>query len=308
MSLKTSLISHFLNSSNMSCNFTYNELHCVAVWQPPRPSISHLQAISDRQTLLVSWLVNQSGLVGGIYEIQICRTENRTVIYNVSTAVWIPCCLKALYSCIPVILQYPTFSSIYSGDGVDNHKLLLESCTISPLFLLIQRNVSVFWADSDEYTWTWTSELPLECVDHSVRIRHFFNQSVPSPWSDWKTNYGETMLLYSDSQSPKHIKLNQIHREQGSLSCFTDKITTSNKHKRLFSQQERGSICFIFPCTDLDIGVAQQFQGLLQSLQLSVAMHIIAKAWPSQAWMGDIFIVYHLWRQCNIFSFCFNDA
>ncbi|XP_041793411.1 leukemia inhibitory factor receptor [Chelmon rostratus] len=117
---------------------TFSEDHsgfCLdAVWQPPRPSISHLQAISDKQTLLVSWLVNHSGLVGDIYEIQIGRTENCTIIYN--------------------------------------------------------RNVSLFSVDSGDYTWTWTSDLPLECVDHSVRIRHFFNQSVPSLWSNWRTNHG----------------------------------------------------------------------------------------------------------------------
>nr|XP_020449371.1 leukemia inhibitory factor receptor-like isoform X2 [Monopterus albus]XP_020449372.1 leukemia inhibitory factor receptor-like isoform X2 [Monopterus albus] len=104
------------------------------VWQPPRPSISHLQAVSGEQSLSVSWLVNHSGLVGVVTEIQISRTENYTVIYN--------------------------------------------------------ENVSAPTADLNRYTWTWTSALPLECVDHSVRIRHFYNQSVPSPWSDWVTNYG----------------------------------------------------------------------------------------------------------------------
>ncbi|XP_036954638.1 oncostatin-M-specific receptor subunit beta isoform X1 [Acanthopagrus latus] len=104
------------------------------VWQPPRPSISHLQAISDRQTLMVSWLVSLSGLVGDVYEIQIGRAENHTVIYN--------------------------------------------------------RNVSLLSLDSDEYTWAWTSDLPLECVDHSVRIRRLYNKSVPSPWSSWRTNDG----------------------------------------------------------------------------------------------------------------------
>uniref|UniRef100_UPI0037E7C2D6 leukemia inhibitory factor receptor isoform X2 n=1 Tax=Semicossyphus pulcher TaxID=241346 RepID=UPI0037E7C2D6 len=102
--------------------------------QPPRPSISHLQAISDKQSLLVSWQLNHSGLVGPIYELQIGRTENRTIIYN--------------------------------------------------------RNVSLLSMASHEYSWSWTSDLPLECVDHSVRIRLFYNQSGPSPWSDWKTNYG----------------------------------------------------------------------------------------------------------------------
>ncbi|XP_035514491.1 oncostatin-M-specific receptor subunit beta [Morone saxatilis] len=101
------------------------------VWQP---SISHLKAVNDKQSLLVTWLVKHSGFVGNIYEIQISRTENHTIIYNI--------------------------------------------------------NISLFSMDSNEYTWAWTSDLPLECVSHSVRIRHFSNQSVPSPWSNWVTNNG----------------------------------------------------------------------------------------------------------------------
>ncbi|XP_040010243.1 leukemia inhibitory factor receptor isoform X2 [Xiphias gladius] len=104
------------------------------VWQPPRPSISHLRAFSDNQSLVVSWLVNHSALVGNINELQISRTEDHTVIYS--------------------------------------------------------KNVSAPSPDSHEYAWTWTSDLPLECVHHSVRIRYFYNQSVPSPWSKWVTNYG----------------------------------------------------------------------------------------------------------------------
>lgn len=77
-----SFISHF--KTPQKCNFTFY-LCCVAVWQPQRPSISHLRNISDKQSLLVSWLVNHNSLVGDIYEIQIGRTENHTVIYNVST-------------------------------------------------------------------------------------------------------------------------------------------------------------------------------------------------------------------------------
>ncbi|XP_029295925.1 leukemia inhibitory factor receptor [Cottoperca gobio] len=108
---------------------------CIdSVWQPPSPSINHLKATSDDQSLLVNWLVNHSGLVGELYEIQIGRTENHAVIYN--------------------------------------------------------RNLSISSVDPFNYTWTWTSDVPLECVDHSVRIRHFYNQSVPSPWSNWKTNSG----------------------------------------------------------------------------------------------------------------------
>lgn len=80
----------------MSCNCV---MSCVPVWQPPSPSIIHLQAISDKQSLLVSWLVNHSSFLGNIYEIQISRTENYNVIYNVSTegfVVWVLCCLGSL--------------------------------------------------------------------------------------------------------------------------------------------------------------------------------------------------------------------
>ncbi|XP_074527018.1 leukemia inhibitory factor receptor [Halichoeres trimaculatus] len=105
-----------------------------AVWQLSKPSISHLQAVSDKRSLLASWQLNHSSLEDVIYEIQIGRTENHIVIYN--------------------------------------------------------ENMSVQSTDSHEYTWTWTSDLPLECVDHSVRIRLLHNHSVQSPWSDWKTNYG----------------------------------------------------------------------------------------------------------------------
>lgn len=121
----------------MSFKFTYIELHCVPVWQPPKPSVSLPQTVSDKQSLLVSWLVNHSGLEGNIYEIQISRSENHTVIYNVSTegfVVWISCCLKALYSCILVVLWYSlsllTFNSLFYGGDVDNHYYF-------PLFLLI---------------------------------------------------------------------------------------------------------------------------------------------------------------------------
>ncbi|KAI9536996.1 hypothetical protein NQZ68_029124 [Dissostichus eleginoides] len=103
-----------------------------SVGQPSSPRITHLQALDDQQSLLANWMVNNSSLVGDIYEIQIGRTENHTVIYN--------------------------------------------------------KNLSIFSVDPVEYAWTWTSDVPLGCVDHSVRIRRFYNQSVPSPWSNWKTN------------------------------------------------------------------------------------------------------------------------
>ncbi|XP_071339602.1 leukemia inhibitory factor receptor isoform X2 [Trachinotus anak] len=120
----------------LGLHLIFFEDHCCldTVWQLPRPSISHLKADVGKQSLVVSWLVNHSGLVGDINEIQISRTENHTIIYS--------------------------------------------------------KNISAPSGDSQEYTWTWTSDLPLNCVDHSVRIRYFYNQSVPSPWSEWVTNYG----------------------------------------------------------------------------------------------------------------------
>ncbi|XP_047236405.1 leukemia inhibitory factor receptor isoform X3 [Girardinichthys multiradiatus] len=98
---------------------------------PPTPNISHF---SDKQSLGVSWPRNQGASERDVYEIQISRTENHTIIYN--------------------------------------------------------RNVSISAGDSAQYTWTWLSDLPLECVDHSVRMRSFCHQTGPSPWSNWITNHG----------------------------------------------------------------------------------------------------------------------
>ncbi|XP_061585467.1 leukemia inhibitory factor receptor [Cololabis saira] len=56
--------------------------------------------------------------------------------------------------------------------------------------VIYSTNVSVTDEDSAEHSWTWVSGLPLECVDHFVRIRNFCNQSSPSPWSSWMTNHG----------------------------------------------------------------------------------------------------------------------
>ena len=62
-----------------------NTLTCpAAVWQLSKPSISSLQAVSEKQTLSVSWMVNRSMLAGDFYEIQISRTENHTLIHHVS--------------------------------------------------------------------------------------------------------------------------------------------------------------------------------------------------------------------------------
>ncbi|XP_056110642.1 leukemia inhibitory factor receptor [Rhinichthys klamathensis goyatoka] len=44
----------------------------------------------------------------------------------------------------------------------------------------------------------WTSQLPLNCVDHSVRIRLISDDLPSSSWSLWKTNYGEMNLTHNE--------------------------------------------------------------------------------------------------------------
>ncbi|RVE67939.1 hypothetical protein OJAV_G00086790 [Oryzias javanicus] len=96
------------------------------------PSMTHLKAFSEKQSLVVTWSGRHTNGENDVYEIQISRTETQSIIYSM--------------------------------------------------------NVSV--SVTAEHDWTWVSDLPLECVDHSVRIRYFCNQSVPSPWSNWTTNKG----------------------------------------------------------------------------------------------------------------------
>ncbi|XP_024860896.2 oncostatin-M-specific receptor subunit beta isoform X2 [Kryptolebias marmoratus] len=126
---------------------------------PLKPTISHLEAVSDKQSLVVSWLRNQGAAENDIYEVQISRNEKDNIIYT--------------------------------------------------------RNVSASAGDSAEYSWTWVSDLPLECVDHSVRIRSFCNRSVPSPWSNWNTNDGEKI-------KDKRIKIFPSQRvlREGSTAMF----------------------------------------------------------------------------------------
>ncbi|XP_031426406.1 leukemia inhibitory factor receptor isoform X2 [Clupea harengus] len=40
------------------------------------------------------------------------------------------------------------------------------------------------------HTWTWTSKLPLQCTDHSVRMRTVYNSTFVGNWSQWKTHLG----------------------------------------------------------------------------------------------------------------------
>ncbi|XP_038133216.1 leukemia inhibitory factor receptor [Cyprinodon tularosa] len=55
---------------------------------------------------------------------------------------------------------------------------------------LIIDKMSKAAADSAQYNLMWFSDLPLECVDHSVRMRLFCNQTFHSPWSTWITHHG----------------------------------------------------------------------------------------------------------------------
>ncbi|XP_071775502.2 leukemia inhibitory factor receptor isoform X1 [Centroberyx gerrardi] len=82
------------------------------------------------------------------------------------------------------------------------------------LTIIYNSNVSAHPVGSDVYTWTWTSTLPLQCADHSVRIRRFYNQSIPSPWSNWMTNYG-----VGADKSTRIFPLQQVLRE-GTSAMF----------------------------------------------------------------------------------------
>ncbi|KAM4745889.1 leukemia inhibitory factor receptor [Anableps anableps] len=122
---------------------------------PPKPNIRHF---SDKQSLVVSWPRNWAASESNVYEIQISRTENHTIIYN--------------------------------------------------------KNVSMSPSDSVWYTWTWLSDLPLECVDHSVRMRSFCHQTAPSPWSDWITNHG------TKAMDTSNIFPSQQLLKEGSTAMF----------------------------------------------------------------------------------------
>ncbi|XP_041958388.1 oncostatin-M-specific receptor subunit beta isoform X3 [Alosa sapidissima] len=56
-------------------------------------------------------------------------------------------------------------------------------------------NISTKSQNSEEpfQTWTWTSKLPLQCTDHSVRMRliYNYNSTFVDSWSQWKTHTGK---------------------------------------------------------------------------------------------------------------------
>lgn len=50
------------------------------------------------------------------------------------------------------------------------------------------------------HTLVWTSQLPLNCVSHSVRIRLISGASPSSSWSSWKTIYGRIFKVHFKSR------------------------------------------------------------------------------------------------------------
>ncbi|XP_051552323.1 leukemia inhibitory factor receptor-like isoform X2 [Myxocyprinus asiaticus] len=61
-------------------------------------------------------------------------------------------------------------------------------------------NVSRFSLEAEfsVHTLVWISQLPLNCVDHSVRIRHISDASPSSSWSSWKTNNGVVNMAHGE--------------------------------------------------------------------------------------------------------------
>lgn len=120
---------------------------------------------------------------------------------------------------------------------------LCNSCLF--LFvLLFQRNLSLPPVESDAYTWTWTSDIPLECVDHLARVRQFYNRSVPGSWSDWVTNYGEATLAsvqasrtrycqYCDSDQELSLPFHQSYPPSVFLNCCIHNVIAHSTHHPL---------------------------------------------------------------------------
>lgn len=64
--------------------FFHTNVSFVAVCRLPKPHVADVDALSAKQALLVSWLVNCRSLLGATSEFQIGRTENHTIVYSVS--------------------------------------------------------------------------------------------------------------------------------------------------------------------------------------------------------------------------------
>uniref|UniRef100_A0A4W5K0K8 Fibronectin type-III domain-containing protein n=1 Tax=Hucho hucho TaxID=62062 RepID=A0A4W5K0K8_9TELE len=77
--------------------------------------------------------------------------------------------------------------------------------------------------------WTWVSTLPLQCADHSVRIRRFCSHADPSDWSQWKTNYGKKCSCSCLLEKAYHCcvvsKLNDWRRFTSPLLSVCDLVS-----------------------------------------------------------------------------------
>ncbi|XP_048044668.1 leukemia inhibitory factor receptor isoform X1 [Megalobrama amblycephala] len=95
------------------------------------------------------------------------------------------------------------------------------------------------------HTMVWTSQLPLNCVDHSVRIRLISDASPSSSWSLWKTNYGETNLAHNNE--PRMFPDEQVLREGSTVMfcCIFPKET--NITSMYFSNTEYRDVINISP-------------------------------------------------------------
>uniref|UniRef100_A0A3B3DN75 Fibronectin type-III domain-containing protein n=1 Tax=Oryzias melastigma TaxID=30732 RepID=A0A3B3DN75_ORYME len=85
-----------------------------------------------------------------------------------------------------------TWPGRHSNDERDIYEIQISRTETQSIIYSMNVSVSI----AAEHDWTWVSDLPLECADHSVRMRYLCNQSVPSPWSNWTTNKGEKIVIF----------------------------------------------------------------------------------------------------------------
>ncbi|KAJ8401566.1 hypothetical protein AAFF_G00378830 [Aldrovandia affinis] len=75
------------------------------------------------------------------------------------------------------------------GFGESNATFEIHVGRTENLDIVQRTNVTVaFPSDDILLTWKWVSELPLQCIDHSVRIRCLLNDTFASDWTPWKMN------------------------------------------------------------------------------------------------------------------------
>ncbi|RXN22314.1 leukemia inhibitory factor receptor-like protein [Labeo rohita] len=85
------------------------------------------------------------------------------------------------------------------------------------------------------HTLVWTSQLPLNCVDHSVRIRLISDASQSSSWSSWKTVYGEMNLAHNEIRI---FPNNQVLREGSTVMFCCIYPTETNLTKMFFGNTD----------------------------------------------------------------------